>query len=359
MAPRPAQLAERSTVRVAVVCPYAFDAHGGVQDQVARIVGWLRRAGHEAWAVAPGAQGPEGTRHVGGFVSVRANRSRAPLALSPMVVRRVAAAVADADVVHIHEPFMPMVSLGAMLAATPPKVGTFHADPSRLGRGFYRGGSWILNRLARRLSATTAVSEVAAHALGSLVDPTIVPNGIDLADYAVHGPRVSGRVLFIGRDDRRKGLDVLLEAWPVIRQQSIGATLHVIGVDRPAAIDGVSYLGRVSEELKREELGAAEVVAAPNRGGESFGIVVLEGLASGCAVVASELDAFRAVAGDAAAYVPVGDSARFAAQISKILGSEALRNQMAGAGVDRALAFESRQVLAGYLAAYESARSGV
>lgn len=344
-------------MKVAVVCPYAFDAHGGVQDQVSRLIGWLRESGHEAWAVAPGSGGPDGTRHVGGFVSVRANRSRAPIALNPMVVKRVAAAVDDADVVHIHEPFMPLVSLGALVAHTPPKVGTFHADPGWMTRGLYRWSSWLLRRLARRLAVTTAVSRVAAEALGSVAKPTIVPNGIDLGLYANDGERASGRVLFVGRDDLRKGLDVLLDAWPFIRRRCADATLHVIGVDRSEEIAGVSYLGRVSEEAKRAELGRAAVLAAPNRGGESFGIVVLEGLASGCAVVASDLAAFRSVAGEAAAYFDLGDSSALAAEISAILESTDRLAAMAAAGVERSRRFGREEVLGGYLAAYESAYS--
>ena len=345
-------------MKIGVVCPYAFDAHGGVQDQVARIVGWLQESGHEAWAVAPGSGGPEGTRHVGGFVSVRANRSRAPISLNPMVVRRVAAAVDDADVVHIHEPFMPLVSWGALLADTPPKVGTFHADPGRMARGLYRGGAWLLRRVVRRLAVTTAVSRVAADAVGSLAAPIVVPNGIDLTAYSSGGDRVPGRVLFIGRDDPRKGLEVLLEAWSRVRERHPDVTLHVIGVDRSEGVGGVSFLGRVSEERKRAELGQAAVLAAPNTGGESFGIVVLEGLASGCAVVASDLAAFRSVAGEAAAYVDIGDSAELGSQISAILESSARRSAMAVAGVERSQRFGREHVLGGYLAAYEEALSG-
>ncbi len=344
-------------MKVAVVCPYAFDAHGGVQDQVARIVGWLRDSGHDAWAVAPGTGGPQGTRHVGGFVSVRANRSRAPIALNPVVIRRVAAAVDDADVVHIHEPFMPFVSLGAVLARTPPKVGTFHAAPGRTARGFYRSASWLLRRVARRLATTTAVSEVAVDALGSVAEPVIVPNGIDLASYSSDVERASGRVLFLGRDDPRKGLDVILDAWPLIRRHSPQARLRVVGVDRSDDVDGVDYLGRVSEEDKRAELGRAEVLVTPNRGGESFGIVVLEGLASGCAVVASDLAAFRSVAGDAAAYFDVGDSDALALLVSEILGSTDRLAAMAADGVERSRRFGREEVLGGYLAAYESAYS--
>ncbi len=352
-------------MKVAVVCPYAFDAHGGVQDQVARIVGWLRDSGHRAWAVAPGSGGPEGTRHVGRFISVRANRSRAPIALGPMVVNKVAAAVDDADVVHIHEPFMPLVSLGALLAKTPPKVGTFHADPGRIARGFYRGASWILHRMALRLAATTVVSRVAADALGSVVKPDIVPNGIDLDAYSADAERVSGRVLFIGRDDPRKGLDVLLNAWPGIREQRPDASLHLIGVERTGAlwrrfgeVASAHYLGRVSEERKLAELGKAEVLVAPNRGGESFGIVVLEGLASGCAVVATDLAAFRLVAGDAAVYFDIGDSDGLAREILATISSTDRLAAMTAAGREASQHFGRDKVLGGYLVAYESACSG-
>lgn len=342
-------------MRVAVVCPYAFDAHGGVQDQVARIVSWLGVAGHEAWAVAPGSGGPEGTRHVGGYVSVRANRSRAPVALNPKVARRVAAAVDDAEVVHIHEPFMPLVSLAAVFRAAPPKVGTFHADPGRVVRSLYRRAARPMRRIVSRLDAITAVSDVAAGAIRRFAEPAIVPNGIDLDAYSAAGDRVPGRVVFVGRDDRRKGLDVLLESWPAIARLHPGATLHVVGTTGEATDEGVEFLGRVTEAEKRDQLALAEVMVAPNRGGESFGIVVLEGLASGCAVVASDLEAFRAVAGDAAEYFPIEDSAGLADSVGGILGAPDVLKAMRSAGSARALRFGRDEVLSGYLAAYETA----
>jgi phosphatidylinositol alpha-mannosyltransferase len=345
-------------MKVAVVCPYAFDAHGGVQDQVARIVRWLRDAGHEAWAVAPGSGGPDGTRHVGRFRNLPANRSKAPISLDLRIRGRVAAAVEDADVVHVHEPFMPMVSLGAVLADTPPAVGTFHADPGKVARTFYRGAAVALGRLVRRLDVVTAVSDVAAGAIAPFVRPRIVPNGIDLESYEVAGvDRVPGRVLFVGRDDPRKGLDVLLAAWPTICETHSDATLHVVGTERSDE-PGVSFLGRVSEERKAEELASASVMVTPNLGGESFGIVVLEGLASGCAVVASELDAFRAVAGGAAAYVPVGDPDALATEVAALLGSPERLAALGIAGRERSRRFGREEVLRGYLEAYELALSG-
>lgn len=345
-------------MKVAVVCPYAFDAHGGVQDQVARIVGWLRDAGHQAWAVAPGSGGPDGTRHVGRYRSIPANRSRAPISLHPRMGRTVAAAVDDADVVHVHEPFMPMVSLGAVLADTPPKVGTFHADPGRVARGAYRMAGPLFGRLARRLSAVTAVSEVAAGAIRGFADPTIVPNGIDLEAYQRGGiTRIGDRVVFVGRDDLRKGLPVLRAAWPQVRRAHPAATLHVVGSAGEDG-DGVVHLGRVSEERKAAELAAAAVMAAPNLGGESFGIVVLEGLASGCAVVASDLAAFRAVAGNAADYVAPGDPDALASSIVRLVGDPGAAGTRGVAGRERSRRFGRSEVLAGYLAAYESALAG-
>jgi phosphatidyl-myo-inositol alpha-mannosyltransferase len=342
-------------VRVAVVTPYAFDAPGGVQDQVTRIVGWLRDSGHEAWAVAPGGGGPEGTRHVGRFRSIPANRSRAPIAIDPRVVRRVGRAVGDADVVHVHEPFMPMVSLGALLAETPPIVATFHADPARAARRVYRLGGPLLSRLVGRVAVSTAVSTVAAGAVSALTSVRIIPNGIDLEAYLPEpGSRKAG-VVFLGRDEPRKGLDVLLRAWPLVRSRHPDVELRVVGASRTAGPAGVDFVGRVSEEDKRFELSRAAMLVVPNLGGESFGIVGLEGLAAGCAVVASDLDAFRDVCGDAAIYATPGDPVSLAAAMRSVVGDEHLRADLGERALRRSRRFGRDVVLGAYLMAYEEA----
>jgi phosphatidyl-myo-inositol alpha-mannosyltransferase len=339
------------------VTPYAFDAPGGVQDQVTRIVGWLRGSGHEAWAVAPGAGGPEGTRHVGRFRSIPANRSRAPIAIDPRVVRRVGRAVGDADVVHVHEPFMPMVSLGVLLADTPPIVATFHADPARSARRALRWGRPLLSRLIGRAAVATAVSAVAADAVSTLTPVRIIPNGIDLEPYRpAPGGRKSG-VVFLGRDEPRKGLDVLLQAWPLVRGGHPDVGLRVVGVDRTAGPDGVVFLGRLSEEDKRLELSRAAVLVVPNLGGESFGIVGLEGLAAGCAVVASDLEAFRDVCGDAAVYAAPGDPVSLAAAVRSVVGDEHMRADLAERALRRSRRFGRDVVLGAYVMAYEDAMS--
>ncbi len=346
-------------MKVAVVCPYAFDAPGGVQDQAARIVRWLRAGGHEAWAVAPGSGGPQGTRHVGAYRPIRANRSVAPIAVDPRVVRRVAAAVADADVVHVHEPFMPMVSLGAVFADTPPIVATFHADPGALARGAYRAAGPLLSLVTSRVAVFTAVSQVAASALaGKDLGIRIIPNGIDLEDFDGAGERDAHRVLFLGRDEPRKGLDQLLQAWPLVRARVADARLRVAGALRERGPEGAEFLGRVDDEAKRDELRRAAVLVAPNLGGESFGIVVVEGMASGCAVVASDLPAFRSVGGDAVRFVPPADPPAIAAAVADVLADPAVCGSLGAAGRARAESFGRATVLTAYLAAYHDAASG-
>ncbi|HUG74393.1 MAG TPA: glycosyltransferase family 4 protein [Acidimicrobiia bacterium] len=343
-------------MRVAVVSPYAFDEPGGVQDQVTRIVAWLRGAGHEAWAVAPGAGGPEGTRHVGRYRTVPTNRSRAPVAIDPRVARRVARAVADADVVHLHEPFMPMVSLGTLSAAAPPIVATFHANPEGAARRVYRLARPLLRRLGGRIAVATAVSAVAAAAVEGVVSVRIIPNGIDLEDYRPgDDPPSRAGVLFIGRDEPRKGLDVLLQAWPLIRSRHPGVELTVAGAVRESGPEGVTFLGRVADERKRELLASASVLAVPNLGGESFGIVGLEGLASGCVVVASDLDAFRAVCADAALYARAGDPVDLAAAVNSLLSDPSLRADLGARALRRSRQFGRGVVLGAYLLAYEDA----
>ncbi|MCB2223561.1 MAG: glycosyltransferase family 4 protein [Actinobacteria bacterium] len=343
-------------MRVAVVCPYDLAAPGGVQDQVAGLVERLRAAGHEAWAVAPGEGGPEGTRHVGRTLAVPANRSRAPISLSPRTPARVRAAVDDADVVHVHEPLMPAVSLGVLRSGGPPLVGTFHADPGAVVRGVYRGAAPVLRRLASRLAVVTAVSETARRAVARFAPARIVPNAVDVAAFGSTGAsRVPGRVAFVGRDEPRKGLDVLLAAWPAVRAAHPGAELHVVGAARSAAPDGVVLLGRVPEADKRRELAEASVFAAPNLGGESFGIVLIEAMAAGAAVVASDLDAFRAVAGGAASLVAPGDAGALGEAIAALLADGDRAAAASSAGSALVAQYDWDRVAAAYLAAYRDA----
>ena len=157
----------------------------------------------------------------------------------------------------------------------------------------------------------------------------------------------------MGRDDARKGLDVLLAAWPAIAARVPGASLEVIGSSRPGtAPPGVTFRGRVGEEAKRQVMGSAEVLVAPNTAGESFGIVLVEGMASRCALVASALPGFVHVGGDAARWVAPGDAAALADAVTGLLADPDTRDALVKAGSERVARFDRGPVLAGYMAAY-------
>ena len=346
-------------MRIAMVCPYAVDRFGGVQHQALQLADWLRADGHEVGIIAPGDDGPDGAILLGGTTSIRANGSKVPIALHPGAGRRAVAAVQGFDVVHVHEPLMPLVSLAVVFGDAPPLVGTFHADPPSWVRGSYKVMRSVLERIVGRLDAVTAVSDVAASAIAPFAEPVIVPNGLDVGLYDVATTRAPKRVAFLGRDETRKGLDVLLDAWAAVRSGHSDAELIVMGCSRPTAPAGVTFLGRVSEEAKREGLASSAIYVAPNRSGESFGIVLAEAMAAGAAVVASELPAFTAVAGAAATYVPPGDPRRLAAAIGGLLDDPHRITESADRGRERVMAFDRRVVTDAYVEQYQRAIASV
>ncbi|GMQ85451.1 MAG: glycosyltransferase family 4 protein [Acidimicrobiia bacterium] len=340
-------------MRVAVVCPYDLDIPGGGQDQTIRIVRWLGEAGVDARLVGPGAEGAGGEVLPGRTTMLTINRSMAPVRIDPRVVGSVRRALAGFDVVHVHEPLVPMVSVAAVSVPGSAKVATFHADPPAWVRRLYRYGRPAIRQALRGIDVFTAVSPVAGSAIEGLVEYRIIPNGVDVDDYAT-GPTVRRRVSFLGRDDPRKGLSVMLEAWPRIRAAVPGADLHVIGAFR-AEMAGVTFLDRVSEEEKRHELAASEIHVAPNAGAESFGVVVLEAMAAGCAVVASAIPAFEYVSGGVARLVRPGDPIELASAVIDLLQDPAKITSMGEAARQRAGDFDGAKVAAQYIEAYEDA----
>ncbi len=339
--------------------PYALDQPGGVQDQVIEIGARLAPHGIEAWVVGPGLSGPEGARLLGSATTIPANGSRAPIALQPSILRRAAHAVEGADVVHVHEPLMPMVGWALLRGGGIPTVGTFHADPSSLIRSTYRRFSPIGRRMVKNLVGASAVSEVAASAVRPILpNLEIIPNGLDTAQYRSEKTRDPHRLAFIGRDEPRKGLDVLLAAWPAIRAVVPAATLDVIGAVRSEQIEGIRFLGRVDGPEKRRILTTASIFVAPNLGGESFGITLLEGMAAGCAVVASDLPAFMAVGESAVSFFPRGDTQALARRVTGFLMDEESLTMAADAAVRRSSFYDWATVLPAYILMYRSALSG-
>ncbi len=324
-------------MKVAVVCPYDLSIPGGVQQVAVELAGRLEAAGDEVVLTGPGRGGA--WISTGGSVSFAANRSRAAMSLSPAAWWRARRAVAGADIVHVHEPFLPLVGPAALTTRTP-TVATFHADPSPLVRRLYFSGEGIGRRLLEG-STITAVSPVAASAIPSSWGRTlVVPNGIDLAAHRSQVEKDPGLVVFLGRDEPRKGFDVLVEAWPLVLSEVPGVRLEVAGFTRDQGPPATKFLGRAS------------VLVAPNLGGESFGIVLVEGMASGCAVVASDLEAFRHVAGDAARFAPVGDAQQLAEQLVALLSRPADVASLGEAARARAARFDWDTVVSTYRRLY-------
>ena len=337
-------------MRVAVVCPYDFGAFGGVQSVVTDLVERLRSGGDDAFVVGPGVSDEMGV-DIGRSVSIPGNGSQAPIALGPSVARRVRASVADCDVVHVHEPLMPMTSIAA-LGAGRPTVATFHAAVAPWTSRLYRALDGVGARLLRG-AALTAVSPMAMAALPDAWAPvTIIPNGIDVSAFKIDVDRVPGRIVMVGRDEPRKGIDVMLEAFGTIRASFPDAELHVVGAERPS-LDGVVFHGRVRDREKREILASSQIYVAPHLGGESFGIVLAEAMAAGCAVVASDLAAFRSVGGDAATYFGVSDVRALADEVVRLLAAPEEIEALSTAGAGRVEMFDWGRVVGRYRSVYE------
>ncbi len=334
-----------SPIRVGLVCPYDLSAPGGVQTQVLGLADYLNRSGDEAVVIGPGLpQGIEGV-DLGRSLAIPGNGSMVPVSVDPRARTRLRAVAASVDLFHVHEPLMPLVSLFANHAG-PPVVATFHAAPGRAGRLVYRLTRPLFDRLLGNVVAKTAVSPIAAAVLPQGNNVEIIPNGLAVDAMRVDVAREDHKVVFLGRDEPRKGLDVLLRAWPQVIDAFPGASLVVLGADR--GLPGVTWMGRVDDDTRARELSSAALFVAPHIGGESFGIVLVEAMAAGAAVVASNLDAFVAVAEGAARFFPVGDSGALADMIVGLLDDPTERSRLTTAGEARAARYDWAVVGAAY-----------
>ncbi|MFP4073674.1 MAG: glycosyltransferase family 4 protein [Actinomycetota bacterium] len=342
-------------MRIGLVCPYDLSKPGGVQAQVKDLARQLIAAGDEVTVLAPGLPRDLEGVDLGGSVTIPGNKSKVPLSPDPRVGRRIRRAVADLDLLHVHEPLMPFVSLGALRAGLPVVV-TFHAAPGSVGKAFYKiARPWLRSLLGPNLRKVTAVSRTAAAPLPRDLGITIVPNGIDVEWLQPAVERHPRRVAFLGRDDKRKGLDVLLAAWDRIVAEVEDVELVVMGASRD--VGGIKWLGRVDDDAKKAGLGSSAVYVAPNLGGESFGVVLVEAMAAGAAVVASDLPAFQEVGGDAVRYFETGNSADLAATLIELFADPDTMEAMARAGSERAWKYDWGTVAASYREVYEAALS--
>jgi phosphatidylinositol alpha-mannosyltransferase len=340
-----------SRISVGLVSPYDLSVPGGVQAQVLGLARYLDRQGDRPVVIGPGLPSGVPGIDIGRSLRVPGNGSMVPISVDPRSRSRIRAAVSDLDLLHVHEPLMPLVSLFAVHSG-PPVVATFHAFPGALGRFAYRVGRPLFAGAMGNTVAITAVSEAAASVLPSGVEALIIPNALDTAAFDLDVQRDQSQVAFLGRDERRKGLDVLLQAWPVVLEEHPAGRLVVMSARRDTP--GVNWMGRVDEVTKAKTLATSAVFVAPQLGGESFGIVLLEAMAAGSAVIASDLGPFRAVATGAARFFPAGDSTALAAGISALLADPEQRRRLSVAGRDRAKEYDWAVVGALYRDLYVS-----
>lgn len=328
-------------MRIGMVCPYSFDVPGGVQAHVLQLAEVLRARGHDVSVLAPSSPHvllPDWVVSGGKAIPIPYNGSVARLRFGPATHRMVKKWIAqgDFDVVHLHEPNAPSLSVLALMIAEGPIVATFHTSTTKsFALGVFQG---ILRPWNEKIVGRIAVSDLARRwqmeALGS--DAVEIPNGVDVASFAAAPllagyPRPGKTVLFLGRfDEPRKGMAVLLDALPTLVQQFADIEILIVGRgdegdlrEEAGELAGhLRFLGQADDAEKASALRSADVYCAPNTGGESFGIVLVEAMAAATPVVASDLDAFRRVLEDGAAglLVPVEDPAALAAALIAVLG---------------------------------------
>jgi phosphatidylinositol alpha-mannosyltransferase len=306
-------------MRIGIVCPYLWDIPGGVQAHVRDLAETLIGLGHQVSVLAPGDEDspslPDYVVAAGRTVPIPYNGSVARLQFGLVSATRVRRWLrqGEFDVVHVHEPAPPSLSLLTVLLADVPLVATFHAAStrSRFLTMFDSAVQAVLERLSGRIAVSPSARKMIVEHLGG--DAVVIPNGVSVATYAgaeplpgyPRDPALGGTIGFIGRyDESRKGMSVLLDAMTELIRSRPGVRLLVAGrgqqqdfLDKlPEPLAGsVVMLGMVSEPDKAALLRSVDVYVAPNTGGESFGIILLEALAARTPIVASDLQAFRRV----------------------------------------------------------------
>ncbi len=337
-------------MRIGMVCPYSLDVPGGVQNHVKDLAEALIGLGHEVSVLAPSEEEgdalPPYVVPAGRAVPVPANGSVARLTFGPLSNARTRRWLreGDFDVLHIHEPAAPSLSLLSLWASDGPVVATYHRSSGH-SRSLAAGLA-ILRPSMEKIRARIAVSEYARDTLVQHVggEPVVIPNGVYVDRFRSAEPRPEwrgegGTVAFVGRlDEPRKGLGVLLDAFPAIARDTPGVRLLVVGrgdVDGalsrlPRELRGqVTFLGPVDDVEKARALRTADVYVAPNTGGESFGIILVEAMAAGAVVVATDLPAFERVldGGRCGLLFPNGDSQALAEEVSGLLADPAERDR--------------------------------
>ncbi|MEE1810707.1 glycosyltransferase family 4 protein [Streptomyces sp. BE133] len=381
-------------MKIGIVCPYSWDVPGGVQFHIRDLAEHLIRLGHQVSVLAPADDEtplPPYVVSAGRAVPVPYNGSVARLNFGFLSAARVRRWLHDGtfDVIHIHEPTSPSLGLLACWAAQGPIVATFHTSNPR-SRAMIAAYP-ILQPALEKISARIAVSEYARRTLVEHLggDAVVIPNGVDVGFFAAAEPkaewqskaarssvegdggrREGGTIGFIGRiDEPRKGLPVLMRALPAILAARPDTRLLVAGRgDEEEAVaslpekmrERVEFLGMVSDEDKARLLRSVDVYVAPNTGGESFGIILVEAMSAGAPVLASDLDAFAQVLdlGAAGELFANEDADALASAAIRLLGDPERRTELRERGTAHVRRFDWSTVGADILAVYETVTDG-
>ncbi|MEW1718825.1 glycosyltransferase family 4 protein [Streptomyces sp. NPDC093109] len=365
-------------MRIGIVCPYSWDVPGGVQFHIRDLAEHLIRLGHEVSVLAPADDEtplPPYVVSAGRAVPVPYNGSVARLNFGFLSAARVRRWLHDGtfDVIHIHEPASPSLGLLSCWAAQGPIVATFHTSNPR-SRAMIAAYP-ILQPALEKISARIAVSEYARRTLVEHLggDAVVIPNGVDVDFFAradVNQAWQGDTIGFIGRiDEPRKGLPVLMEALPEILAARPGTRLLVAGRgDEREAVarlprdmrERVEFLGMISDTDKARLLRSVDLYVAPNTGGESFGIILVEALSAGAAVLASDLDAFAQVLdhGAAGELFTNEDASALARAAVRLLADPDRRAALRGRGSAHVRRFDWSTVGADILAVYETVTDG-
>ncbi len=355
-------------MRVGLVSPYSLSLPGGVQGQVLALARALRGLGHQVRVLGPcdGAPPEVGVVPLGKSIPTPANGSMAPVAPDPSNALRTIHALRDEDfdVVHLHEPIAPGCTVTTLVCSGAPMVGTFHAaGTSAAYRWLAPLTRWLAGRLTVRCAVSEDARDLAADNLGG--EYLLLHNGIDVERFAkaTPWPTDGPTILFLSRHEERKGLDVLIDA---LRELPAHARIWVAS-DGPdtvrlrAAAAGdrrVEWLGRIDDHEKLRRLRGADVLCAPSLRGESFGMILLEAMAAGTPIVASDLPGYRKVAGSgtaAALLVPPGDPVALGSALRSVLDDPDLAASLSTAGEARAARFSMESLAERYVEIYGSA----
>ena len=361
------------------MCPYSFEVPGGVQAHVLDLARALRAQGHDVDVLAPADEDtplPEFVHPAGRAVGIPYNGSVARLSFGPVSYARVRRWIRDHDfdVLHLHEPTAPSLSMLALMIADGPIVATFHTSTprSRTLSAMQVVLQPFLEKVTARIAVSALARRVQVEHLGG--DAVEIPNGVDVGFFRdappLDGyPRATGTIGFVGRyTEPRKGMPVLLDA--LRRLDLPDVRLLVVGrgdqdelrrMAGPELADRLDLLGQVDDKTKARALRSVDVYCAPNTGGESFGIILTEAMSAGAAVVASDLDAFRRVLDDGRAGVltAVSDPDALADGLRSVLTDPARRAALVAEGERRVAAFDWSVVANQVLRVYEQAVAAV